>query len=50
MPRGLRKAIADLKNYENTDPTTLARMRGTAYTQEEILADWFPGHSQAADR
>jgi hypothetical protein len=42
MRRGLRKAIADLKNYENIDPATLARMQGTAYTQEQVLGDWFP--------
>jgi hypothetical protein len=42
MPRGLKAAIYDLEKYGEVSPPILARMRLVAYTQEQILGDWFP--------
>jgi hypothetical protein len=44
--RGSRKAIAELRKYGELDPATLARIRRTAYTEEQIVGDWFPPEAQ----
>jgi hypothetical protein len=44
---GSRHAIHDLEKYGELDPETLARLRGTLYTAEQILdEDWFPPEPQ----
>jgi Domain of unknown function DUF29 len=40
--RGSRRAIADLEEYREVNPKTLARIRATSYAEEQILGDWFP--------
>lgn len=42
MKRGSRKAIRALEKHGNISPGTLARIRSTAYTEGQILGDWFP--------
>jgi hypothetical protein len=42
MKRGSRKAIQELERYGEVDPVTLARIRATTYTVDQILGDWFP--------
>jgi hypothetical protein len=42
LRRGSRKAIAELEKYGELDPPTLARIRATSYTPDQILGDWFP--------
>jgi hypothetical protein len=42
MKRGSRKAIRELERYGQIDPVTLAHIRATTYTEDQILADWFP--------
>jgi Domain of unknown function DUF29 len=42
MGRGARKAIGDLEKYGDVEPATLARIRGTAYSEAQILGEWFP--------
>jgi hypothetical protein len=42
MKRGSRKAIDELEKYGEVDPATLARIRATSYTEDQILGDWFP--------
>ena len=34
--------VADLDNRGELDPATLAAIRATSYTEEQILGDWFP--------
>ena len=41
-PRAARMAIRDLGRRAEVDPTTLARIRTTAYSPDQILGDWFP--------
>ena len=40
--RASRKAIRGLEKCGNILPGTLARIRNTTYTDEQILGDWFP--------
>src|SRR5579885_1615679 len=40
--RSIKIAIADLEEHGELDPATLARIRATTYTEEQILGDWFP--------
>ena len=40
--RGSRRAIADLEKHNEIDPASAARIRATAYTEEQMLGDWFP--------
>ena len=42
MKRGSRKAIRELERYGEVDPVTLARIRATTYTVDQVLGDWFP--------
>jgi hypothetical protein len=42
MGRGSRKAIRDLEKYGDIEPAILTRIRGTTYTDGQILGDWFP--------
>ena len=40
--RGLKAAVADLESFEEITPAVRTRIQATAYTQEQILGDWFP--------
>ena len=40
--RSIKIAIADLEEHGKLDPATLARIRATTYSEEQILGDWFP--------
>jgi len=42
VKRGLRKAIRALEKYRELDPATLAGIRATTYTSDQLLGDWFP--------
>ncbi len=42
IKRGSRKAISELGKYGELDSATLVRIRGTIYTEDQILGDWFP--------
>ena len=42
LKRGSRKAIGELQKYGELDPETLARIRATTYTIDQVLGDWFP--------
>src|SRR5580704_17194309 len=42
MARALRKATYELEDYGEVDAATVARMRATTYTAEQILGDWLP--------
>jgi hypothetical protein len=39
---GIELAIAELDEHHETDDLDLTAMRGTAFTPEQILGDWFP--------
>jgi hypothetical protein len=40
--RALRKVEADPHDYGECEPATLARIRATTYSEEEVLGDWLP--------
>ena len=42
LKRAARKAIRDFEKYGELDPVIAARIRGTTYTEEQILGDWLP--------
>ena len=42
MRRGLRKAVRELEKHGKLDPATLISIQTAAYTEEQILGDWFP--------
>src|SRR5947208_476714 len=42
LRQGSQKAIFDLEKYGEVDAAMLARIRGTTYTEEQVLGDWFP--------
>ena len=46
-PRAARLAIRDLEQRRELDPATLARIRATTYSEEQILGDWFPPQPNA---
>lgn len=39
--RGIGLALRDLGRQQEIDPATMARLRATSYTEEQILSDWF---------
>ncbi|MGE5268775.1 MAG: DUF29 domain-containing protein [Thiohalocapsa sp.] len=45
MKRGSRKVIEDLRDYGELDRATLARIRSTTYSDDQILGDWLPPQS-----
>lgn len=45
LQRGSRRAIRDLERYGEIDGAAAARIRGTIYSPEQILGDWFPPDS-----
>jgi hypothetical protein len=47
MKRASRLATYEMEKYGELDAKTLARMRATTYTAEQILEDWFPPEPQA---
>ena len=41
--RRARKAVVrSFQRYGETEPAVLAKVKGSAYTEERILGDWFP--------
>ncbi len=42
MQRFADLALRDLRRYQQLDPATIAALRATSYTEEQILSDWFP--------
>lgn len=40
--RGADRAIRDLEQRDEIDAATIAALRATAYTEEQILGDWLP--------
>jgi hypothetical protein len=42
LRQGSRKAILDLEKYGELDANLVTKLRATAYTEEQILGDWFP--------
>jgi hypothetical protein len=44
--RGIDLALRDLGRYEEIDAASVASLRDTSYTEEQILGDWFPEESQ----
>jgi hypothetical protein len=47
-PRAARRAIMDFGKRAEIDPAIAARLRATAFTEEQILGDWFPPESGKA--
>jgi hypothetical protein len=43
MPRAARLVIRDLGKRAEGDPAIAGRIRATAYTEDQIVGDWFPG-------
>jgi hypothetical protein len=41
LRQGSRKAISDLEKHGELDPAIAACIRATAYTEDQILGDWF---------
>ena len=41
-PRAARLAVRDLGKRAEADPAIVARIRTTAYTEDQIVGDWFP--------
>ena len=50
MARGSRKAVRDLEKYGDMGSATLARLGATAYTEPQIIGDWFPGEPLPAEK
>ena len=50
IKRGSRKAIVELEKYGEVDSATLARIRATTYTADQILGDWFPPDPEGPPR
>ena len=44
-PRAARLAIRDLGKRAEGDPAIAGRIRGTTYTSDQVLGDWFPENS-----
>jgi len=42
LRQGSKAATTDLTVHGELDPTTLARIGATTYTEEQVLGDWFP--------
>ena len=42
-PRAARLVIADLGKRVEVDPAIVERIRLTAYTEDQIIGEWFPG-------
>ncbi len=40
--RGIDLALRDLGRHEQIDAPTIAALRATSYTEEQVLGDWFP--------
>jgi Domain of unknown function DUF29 len=40
--RGIDLALRDLGLYQEVDAATIAALRATFYTAEQVLGDWFP--------
>ena len=40
--RGIDLALRDLGRYQELDAATIAALRATTYTEEQVLGDWFP--------
>lgn len=48
MKHGARKAVRDLREHSGLDPDRRARIDAAAYTQDQILGDWFPDEPSRA--
>jgi hypothetical protein len=48
MKRASRKAIRDLEKYGDLEPAILVRIGNSAYTEDQILDDWFPAEPTPA--
>ena len=48
MQRFADLALRDLRRYQQLDPATIAALRATSYTEEQILSDWFPEERRTA--
>lgn len=46
MRRGFRKAVRELEKHGEVDPATLNSIQTAAYTEEQILGDWFPPEAE----
>jgi hypothetical protein len=46
QPRAARTALVELGKRAELDTALAARIRGTSYTEEKILGDWFPPEPQ----
>jgi hypothetical protein len=42
MARAIRLAIRDLERRRELDAATLARIRATTYSEDQVVGDWFP--------
>jgi hypothetical protein len=42
LRQGSKLAISDLAGYREIDAATLIRIRSKTYSEEQLLADWFP--------
>jgi len=40
--RGIDLAMSNLGRYQEIDSATMAALRATSYTENQILGDWFP--------
>jgi hypothetical protein len=48
-PRAARLAIRDLGKRAEVDPAIAGRIRATAYTDDQVVGDWFPEEPSRAE-
>ena len=45
VPRVAKRVVFDLQSYGETTPAMLTTLAGAAYTEPQILGDWWPGEA-----
>jgi hypothetical protein len=49
MQRGIDLALRYLGRHQEIDAATIAVLRATSYTEEQVLGDWFPDERRVSD-
>jgi hypothetical protein len=49
MQRGIDLALRNLGRHQEIDAATIAVLRATSYTEEQVLGDWFPDERRVSD-
>jgi hypothetical protein len=49
MQRGIDLALRNLGRHQEIDAATIAVLRATSYTEEQVLGDWFPDERRVGD-